>query len=102
MRTVTLLHAADCPHWRTVADHLSTLATEIELTVETRVVSTIDEAAATGFRGSPTLLVDGVDPFADRRSPVSLSCRLYPTPEGLRGSPSLDMLRGVLTSDGRG
>lgn len=96
MRTVTLLHAADCPNWQTTADHLSTLASELDLTVETRVVATPEEADANQFRGSPTVLVDGSDPFAVRSSPVSLSCRLYATPDGLRGSPTLDMLRQAL------
>jgi len=34
------------------------------------------------------VLVDGVDPFADSDDPVGLSCRVFRTPEGLRGAPT--------------
>jgi hypothetical protein len=49
-----------------------------------------------GFRGSPTVLVDGRDPFADRQAPVGLSCRVYSTPEGLAGAPTVAQLIEVL------
>ena len=42
-----------------------------------QLVRTPQEAQAVGFRGSPTALVDGIDPFADPVTPVGLSCRLY-------------------------
>jgi hypothetical protein len=46
------------------------------------VVDTPEEAERTGFRGSPSILINGVDPFADSDDPVGLSCRVYQTPEG--------------------
>ncbi|NND73782.1 MAG: thioredoxin family protein [Ilumatobacter sp.] len=103
---VTLLHFDDCPNWQVADGHLRTLAAEHpEMTVERRVVDTIEEAEATRFRGSPSVLVDGVDPFADREAPVGLSCRVYQTPLGPAGSPTLAQLRSVVTiggTDGRG
>ena len=47
-----------------------------------------------GFSGSPTLLVDGEDPFPATRTDAT-SCRLYKTPEGLRGSPTDAMLSEI-------
>ncbi len=38
------------------------------------------------FRGSPTVLVDGWDPFLDPASPVGLSCRVYRTEDGVTGA----------------
>ena len=38
--------------------------------VTLQAVPTAEEAEAVGFRGSPTVLVDGVDPFADPAAPV--------------------------------
>lgn len=95
---VTLLHIEGCAGGRTVEARLAALAEELGLVVERRVVATAEEAAAAGFRGSPTILVDGRDPFAAEEGPVSLSCRLYPTPSGLQGAPTLEQLREVLTA----
>lgn len=81
-----------------VADeHLRTLATEHpEIVIERRIVDTAEEAEATGFHGSPSIIVDGVDPFADPDAPFGLSCRVYQTPDGFAGSPTLDQLRSVI------
>jgi hypothetical protein len=39
-------------------------------------VETHEEAVRLGFRGSPTILVDGRDPFADGRGDLGLACRV--------------------------
>ncbi len=39
------------------------------------LVSTPEEAEAAQFRGSPTVLVDGRDPFSDPEAPVGLAIR---------------------------
>lgn len=94
---VALLYFEDCPHWKTVQEHLIVLAGEIPDLVFTRhLVDTAEEAERVGFRGSPSVLVDGVDVFADPDAPVGLSCRIYQTPAGAAGSPTLDQLREVL------
>ena len=94
---VTLLYFDDCPNWREADQHLRALAAEHpEMVVERRLVDTVEEAEATRFHGSPSILVDGADPFADADAPVGLSCRLYQTPDGPAGSPTLDQLREVI------
>ncbi|WP_394943866.1 thioredoxin family protein [uncultured Ilumatobacter sp.] len=94
---VTLLYFDDCPNWLVADGHLRTLAAEHpEMVIERRIVNTVEEAEATQFRGSPSIMVDGVDPFADLDTPVGLSCRVYKTPAGLAGSPTLDQLREVI------
>lgn len=62
---MTLLHFDGCPNWQTMADRLDILADELGLEVTGRAVTTPVEAEAVGFLGSPSLLVDGRDPFAD-------------------------------------
>ncbi len=57
--------------------------------VETVVVTTAAQAAQAGAGGSPTVLVDGRDLFPGSGG---LSCRLYPTPAGLEGAPSVEQL----------
>jgi hypothetical protein len=59
-------------------------------------VATPGEAEAAQFRASPTVLVNGLDLFLDRESPVGLSCRVYRTPDGLAGSPTVEQLVEVL------
>jgi hypothetical protein len=94
---VTLLYFDDCPNWKVADSHLSVLAFERpELNISRQVVDTPEEAARTGFRGSPSILIDGRDAFADAGDPVGLSCRMYRTPDGVEGSPTLTQLREVL------
>ena len=55
------------------------------------------EAAASGMHGSPTLLIDGVDPFGPPDQRPSLSCRLYRDAAGRpAGAPSVAALRQAL------
>lgn len=42
------------------------------------------------------MLVDGVDPFAGPDLHLGLACRVYTTPAGLAGSPTVEQLRAVL------
>ena len=94
---VTLLYFDDCPNWLETDQHLRALAAEHpELVVERRLVETAEDAEATRFRGSPSIIVDGVDPFADADAPVGLSCRMYQTADGRAGSPTLEQLRAVI------
>jgi len=87
----------DCPSWYDADTHLRTLQDEVpDLRVTRRIVDTPEEAERTRFRGSPSILVDGVDPFAEPDAPIGLSCRMYETPDGPAGSPTLDRLRKVL------
>ena len=95
---VTLLYFDDCPNWLVANDRLDTLLAEHpEMSITRYVVATPEEAERTGFRGSPSILVNGVDPFADPDDPVGLTCRIYQTPDGPAGSPTVDQLRAALT-----
>ena len=93
---VELLYFDDCPNWRVTDGLLATLSEELGFTVERREVHSLEEAEELDFRGSPTVRIDGADPFADPSGSVGMSCRIYATPEGLAGSPTLDQLRAAL------
>jgi hypothetical protein len=91
---ITLQYFDSCPNWETAAAHLSTLIDEgLDATIGYVLINTYEAAVAYGFRGSPTVLVDGVDPFADSEAPIGLACRVYRTEDGYAGSPSLPQLR---------
>lgn len=91
---ITLLYFDDCPNWKVADAHLTALAAEMpDLTVTRTQVTTPEEAEQTNFLGSPSIQADGVDLFADPGAPVGLSCRVYQTPDGPAGAPTLDQLR---------
>ena len=95
---VTLLYFDDCPNWQVADDRLATAAWDLPDVIVTRhLVDTPEEAERVGFRGSPSILVDGVDVFADADAPVGLSCRVFQTPDGPAGSPTVEQLRAAIT-----
>lgn len=100
---VLLLHTDDCPNWQRTQRYLDRLAADLDIHVRTRHIDTPQEARRLGMAGSPTVLVDGTDPFPadDVDWPA---CRIYDTPAGPSGSPSLgqlwDALTGALTGTG--
>lgn len=93
---VELLYFDDCPNWRIAAERLDAIAYRRGLHVERRVVSTPAEAEAARFRGSPTILVNGNDPFATGDEAFGLACRVYQTPDGPAGSPTTEQLEAIL------
>lgn len=97
MADVTLLYFDGCPSWRTADARLRSLAGELGFALHHRKVETPEAAEQLSFRGSPTILVDGSDPFARGDEPVGFACRIYRTPEGRAGSPTAEQLRDVLT-----
>ena len=99
---ITLLYFDECPNWRDADGRLAEIAAErADLTVTRHLVDTLEEAERVGFHGSPSILVDGVDVFAEPDAGVGLSCRVYHTPDGLAGAPTIEQLRAALTDVGR-
>ncbi len=83
---VTLLYFDDCPNWRLAAIRLGEALAglgDLAPMVTYEAVATQEEAQQVGFRGWPTVLVDGCDPFAGRDDPIALSCRTYRGPGGV-------------------
>ncbi len=94
---ITLLYFDGCRSWEVADERLRAIAAgRADLTLRLHRVDTVEEADRVGFRGSPSILVDGVDVFADAGAGVGLSCRLYQTPDGPAGTPSVDQLRAVI------
>ncbi|WHT23369.1 alkylmercury lyase family protein [Crossiella sp. CA-258035] len=68
-----------------------------DVTVTIEVVDTAEQAAQTGMNGSPTLLVDGADPFAEPGQTPNVSCRIYRDEQGSpTGTPTPSQLRAAL------
>jgi hypothetical protein len=94
--TIEVLHVPDCPN---LAPMLQRLGEVTEIPATTREMSTEVEAAALGMSGSPTLLINGVDPFAQGEScECGIACRLYRDENNqIVPAPSVDQLREALS-----
>jgi hypothetical protein len=95
---VTVLSVPDCPNVSLLEQRLEqVLDGRSGVTVTHLVIADEEEAVRVGMHGSPTLLVDGTDPFAEPDMPASVSCRLYPGGDGPGGGvPSVRALREAL------
>lgn len=95
---LTILAVADCPNAPVLEDRLAAvLADRAGVTVARQVIRDDDQAARWGMHGSPTLLIEGTDPFAEPEQPPGLSCRLYRDADGqISGAPSIGQLREVI------
>lgn len=94
--TLEVLHVPGCP---TLPRLLQRLREVTELPVVTREIRSTAEAEAAGMAGSPTLLVDGRDPFrtggAGRE--CGMACRIYRDERGRAVPvPSIRQLRAAL------
>lgn len=67
-----------------------------DVSVEDMVLRTTSEASAVAFAGSPTILVDGEDAFPSNGRTADLACRVYPTDQGLAGTPTHDQIRDAI------
>ena len=93
-----------CPNLAVVRQRLDLALHAVgrgDIDIRLRVVRTDADAAKLGFIGSPTILIDGSDPFVLSNAMAGLSCRLYSTAEGVAGSPSVDQLTAALCGAGQ-
>lgn len=96
MTRITLQYFDGCPNWEITSRIVSSLvANRSDMTVDYELIDSHQKAQERGFSGSPTVLVNGVDPFADNTAPA-LACRIYQTETGPAGSPSIHQLRRVI------
>lgn len=100
---VTVMYFDGCPGWQTALERVKAAAVlaRVRVRVDLVDVSSDEDAARLGFTGSPTIVVDGTDPFATPGSRPALACRLYATAQGPACSPSLEQLVEVLSRAGR-
>ena len=100
---IDLLYFDDCPSWQPALANLQTVIKEENLDVSVHLVevNSDQEAMDHQFLGSPSFQVDGVDFWPTRQDRFALSCRVYSTSEGLKGWPTVEMLRQKLKENYR-
>lgn len=98
---LTILHVPDCPNLAILQGRLAeATGGRGDVDVDRQLVDSEETARELGMTGSPTLLVDGRDPFAEPGLSASLSCRLYRDETGrVAGAPSTTQLRRALESN---
>src|SRR5436309_3468406 len=88
---IQVLYFDGCPNHDALVPHLQELLTRAGVSdpIELRRVEGDEAAERERFLGSPSVRIDGrdVEPGAEARLDFGLKCRLYVTPDGLRGAP---------------
>lgn len=94
IRQVDVLYFDGCPSWQQGTENLRTALNNLGLDwpVELVHVHDEDQAAQRRFLGSPSFQMDGQDLWPEERAEYTMSCRVYATPEGLKGWPTVEML----------
>jgi glutaredoxin len=96
---IEILHISGCPHTAGAAQRVHEALSVVGLDhedVDLTLVSSRADAARIQFAGSPTILIDGVDAFPSGIRTMELACRVYATPEGLAGLPTVSQIVEVL------
>lgn len=97
MPHITVRYFTSCPNWRIADQRIhAAVGDRDDVRIDYQLVETPEQAATLGFAGSPTILIDGIDLFAEPDQPTGLSCRVYRTPDGLAGSPTITQLEQAL------
>ena len=96
---VRLMYFDGCPNWMLARDRLGEALVTVGAdpsAITLQAVETPEDAERLQFRGSPSILIDGTDPFAAPGAPVGLACRIFQTDTGPQGSPSTRQLVAAL------
>ncbi len=91
---VQLLYFDGCPHWTVMDERLRqalALGGRSEA-IEYLIVETPEAAEESRFAGSPSIRFDGRDPFPTPSGGFGLTCRVYGTPDGPAGAPTVEQL----------
>jgi glutaredoxin len=97
--TIQFLYFDGCPTSKEMKQTLEEILSEedVDAQIQLLPVNTAEEAQRVQLPGSPTIRLNGRDPFpVGKRQDWWLGCRMYPTAEGLKGTLTKAMLREAL------
>ena len=98
---ITVLAVPDCPNAPVAVGRITAALAGRPASVELVEVTGQAEATRLRMTGSPTILLDGVDPFAGAGAVPSVSCRIYRGSDGAAaGAPSVQDLTAALSAAG--
>jgi len=92
---IELLYFEDCPSWQIALENIKSALRIEGLNVPVELIQILDndDAGKKRFLGSPSIRINGIELWDEKREVYSLSCRVYATPEGIKGSPTVSMLQ---------
>jgi hypothetical protein len=95
---IKLMYFDECPSWQTAFENLKQvlLSEQISDAVILVKIENDERAQQEKFLGSPSIWIDGQDLWTEERESYSLSCRVYATPNGVKGFPTFQMLRSKI------
>ena len=95
---VELLYFDECASWENGLKNLETELQKEGLGASVRLIKIKNDEAAARLRflGSPSFRVNDEELWPEERGLFALSCRIYSTPEGMKGWPSVEMLQEKL------
>jgi hypothetical protein len=105
---IEILYFPDCPNYLPAVEHVQEALRQERASAAIKHVQVLDAAtaAATGFLGSPTVRINGIDvePSARSAGNPGMCCRTYCGGKGHEGAPSVALIREAireLTNPGR-
>lgn len=100
---IDLLYFDGCPSWESALKNLKLALQREGISAHINMVCVKDDTHAANLRflGSPSFQTDGEDWWPEERTTYSMSCRVYHTPAGLQGAPTVEMLQEKLRLNGR-
>jgi len=92
---VEILYFECCPSWKDGLANMKEALQKEKQTAEVDLVLVADnrQAERLKFLGSPSFRIHGVDLWPEERQQYALGCRVYATATGLKGVPTVEMLR---------
>ena len=98
---VTIQYFDGCPHWKLADQRVRRVLEGMsagDVTLDYELIDSPETAERVGFHGSPTILVDGRDPFVTGIEQVAMSCRVFRTEDGIQGAPTEAEIRKLLVT----
>lgn len=98
---IELLVVEHCANDRAASELLRTALAGLGMQSDafhTTVIADEEQAQRRGFTGSPTFLIDSIDPFLPPRQQTGLSCRIYRGPDTASGLPTVAGLCDALAA----
>jgi hypothetical protein len=92
---IDLLYFDECPSWKQGLKNLQSVLASEKINAEIKLIEVVNDQDATKgkFLGSPSFRMNGQDAWPEERQAYYLGCRIYATGEGLRGFPTVSMLK---------
>ena len=100
---ITIQYFDGCPHWTLADERVKNAVRDSareDVELDYQLIDSPEAAERARFRGSPSILIDGRDPFARGDEAFGMSCRVYQTAEGTQGAPTEAQLRTLLATCG--